>query len=267
MTPRKRRQRLDSIHEIADQLRQSAGVPAPDLTDSILDRVGESRPFLDRRTRRMLWVGRGAIGLSVAVVGLGVALTHRWAPQTVDLVTASAPAPLSSVVESVRHEAGERLVNLRVAVDQAATVESGSNSAPTGGLLTLVASAAPIAPARTKTACCTICGPMIPPAEAAKIIPSSMLTRSRPAAFGETDVLAQSSIVDSGVFVHVGLASFPADFGGLAGAHSANGVTNVSGLFATSAVAPAPRRPVRSPIEELAPLGIGPSADSVLAPK
>ncbi len=271
MTPRKRRQRLDSIHEIADQLRQSAAVPAPDLTDSILDRVGVARPFLDRHTRRMLWVGRGALGLSVAAVGLGIALTHRWAPETVDMIAVSAaPAPFSSVVESVRHEAGERLTTLRVAVDQAASAEAGNPSAATGGLLTLVASAAPIVPDQTKSACCTFCGPMIPPAEAAKIVPSSMLARSGRVSFDDSGVLAQSSVLDPAAGFHVGLASFRMDLGGLAGANPVLGnLGAVSDPFAATGVGStlSARRPARSPLDEQAPLGFGPSADSVLAPK
>lgn len=261
MTPRKRRQRLDSIHEIADQLRQSAAFSTPDLTDSILDRVGDARPFLDRRTRHLLWVGRTMVGLSVAAVGLGVALTHRWAPEAVDLVSASNPAPLSSVVESVRSEAGERLVTLRVAVDQAGqAVDAGAASVPSGGLLTLVTSAAPALPAASVTRGCTICGPMIPPGEAARLVPSSMLAKA--------DVASSATTLQPGARFQIGLASFRMDVAGLTGIHAGGGkMGEMSGLIAVPGVGSTSGRPGRSVLDELAPLGIGPSADSVLAPK
>ena len=77
MSPRGRRNRLSSIHAIADELRQSSeAVGTPDFASSILSRVEVQRPFLCERTRQMIWVGRAAVGLSVAVMALGVAL--RW---------------------------------------------------------------------------------------------------------------------------------------------------------------------------------------------
>jgi hypothetical protein len=259
LTPRKRRQRLDSIQQIAEQLRQSADVPAPDLTSSILNRVDATRPFLDGRTRRMLWVGRIALGVSVATVGLGIALTHRWAPDTVDLVS-SRPAPLSNVVETVRTEAGVRLVEFRVAVDSASQPDAASGSAaqsPSGGLLALVTSAAPT-PASASSKPCTICGPMIPPSEAARRVPAATLTaaiETSPVAPSTTEVPAPR-ITWLTARVRLGGS------GGL-GAGGTGGI----GLASAANVGSATDRTTRLVLDELAPLGVGPSADSALAPK
>lgn len=185
MTPRKRRDRLNSIREIAAQLQQSDDLAAPDLTQSILARVDASRPFLDRRTRRMLWVGRGALVASVAAVVLMSALMQRFAPESVEIV--ARPAPLSTVVESVKTDATERLVVLREVVsggprlDAALNAEASSFDAmPSGGLLTLVTAASPVGAIDQRTEASSrvcvngLCGPILPPVRAAQlVVPSS----------------------------------------------------------------------------------------------
>jgi hypothetical protein len=259
LTPRKRRQRLDSIHQIAGQLRQSCDVPAPDLTSSILAQVDATRPFLDGRTRRMLWGGRIALGLSVAAVGLGVALTHRWAPETIELVS-TRPAPLSNVVETVRSEAGVRLVEIRVAVDSAGRPVAAGGSAssvPDGGLLTLVSSAA-VTPAAVVTRPCTFCGPMIPPAEAARRVPAVAI---RPA-LEVTPALANSAVTP-----RFALLAFRARLTGEADAASHANASPAGGSGWVSASISAGRPVSRLVLDELAPLGAGPSAESALAPK
>lgn len=240
MTPRKRRQRLDSIHQIAEQLRQSADVPAPDLTSSILAQVDAQRPFLDRRTRRMLWAGRAALGLSVALVALGVALTHRWAPEAVEVV--SRPAPLSNVVETVRTEATERLGDLRNAVAETvvAAAPSGRSGGDQGsGLLALVAGAGS---ADSVHAGCLFCGPVLPPAEAA---------RRAPAPSASTIALSPAETSRLGAHrVWLGAMQSPLPPAPPARARAA--------LFSEGR---------RSGLEDLGPLGAGPLADSPLAPK
>ena len=235
MTPRSRRQRLNSLQQIAAQLRQTADVPAPDLSDSILDKVDARRPFLDDKTRRMLWAGRAALGLSVAVVVLGVALTHRWAPNAVELV--SRPAPFSNVVENVRSEAGVRLVELRVAAGAADTGANKSN----GGLLSLITTAAPVQTARTST--CSFCGPVLSPSDAARICTSS-LTPSADATGSLADRKISNStnmLGSSRIFTRIRMVS------STVGAGIDDG-----------------RRLI---LDELAPLGSGAAGDSALSPK
>jgi hypothetical protein len=253
LTPRKRRQRLDSISVIAAQLRQSNDVLAPDLTSSILDQVDATRPFLDGRTRGMLWVGRIAIGCSVAMVGLGIALTHRWAPEAVDIVM-SRPAPLSNVVETVKFEAGERLTELRVAVDSASqpSTSAATASVGTGGLLALVSSATPVAAASGSGKPCTFCGPMIPPAMAARLAPApgSLASTDGPGAVNDGLTAGSGSAWISARLRLAGLAS------------SADGQSPT-----TVRVGLPVEQPGRLVLDELTPLGIGSSADSALAPK
>lgn len=273
MTRRGRRQRLDSLHEIAEQLRQSAAVPAPDLTDSILDRVHARREFLDRPTRGMLWVGRAAIGGSVAMVVLTVALIQRWAPGSLDLV--ARPAPLSTVVETVKSEATGRLGELRLAVDQAVASTGASQEQPgtAGGLLSLVSIAAPPSDHASR---CVFCGPVMPPAAAARLAPvhaaPDQHSSARPARLGSKALAGGTA----------GGPNLPADRSSLSGlsVRARFGTTSaILGPFALDASAgpvhgrvDADRglcRPVLRTLSlnELAPLGAGGPADSALAPK
>jgi len=257
LTPRKRRDRLNSLQQIAAQLRQTDDVAAPDLTGSILDQVAATRPFLDDKTRRLLWVGRASLGLSVAAVVLGVALTQRWAPRAVEFVS-SRPSPLSSVVENVRNEAGIRLVGLR----EAAPLSSASNrseSSQQGGLLTFITSASPT-PSATPASRCTLCGPRLSPSEAARMVPPSDVraTVARGGGMGEESITladlksAAGSASTYGRFssrVRLGAGGLGGGSGGLGG--------GFGGLEAGGRVI----------LDELTPLGSGAGADSALAPK
>lgn len=263
MTPRKRRERLGSIHEIADRLRQSADVAAPDLTNAILSQVHANRAFLDRRTRRLLWVGRAAIGVTVATVVLSTALLHRWSPGTFEV--ASRPAPLSSVLESVKSEASERLVGLRQAVDAAVppTPVGTDDHAGQGGLLSLVSMAAPARAASVRP--CAFCGPVIPPAQAARTVPASVEASEAPRTLASTKLSSPSSNSGAAMFA---IAPVSGRFG-------------VRMRFGDSAAASAAGTPGdRQPgvpaggsvlrtisLNELAPLAATGSADSALAPK
>lgn len=266
MTPRKRRDRLNSIREIAAQLQQSDDLAAPDLTQSILARVDANRPFLDRQTRRMVWVGRGALVASVAAIVLTAALMQRFAPETVEIV--ARPAPLSNVVESVKSNATERLVVLREAVNSKPLVESGEvalessfDAMPRGGLLTLVT---PVAvslvgeePVPQLASRCELCGPMLPPARAARLV-----TESRSVGAEQAPAMALSASRSSVTMA----ASFESPWTGsrvrLAGDADARSVT--AARLAANATRVGSRRIL---LNELTPLGPGAACDSALAPK
>jgi len=163
LNARGRKQRLHSIHEIADSLRQSSPAAAmPDLTGSILDAVDAERPFLSPKTRRVAFAARFVLGLALVSVVLGVAIVHRFAPGVVELT--SSPAPLSAVVETVSSEATLKLANLRQTVETVSSTSSNASaSKSSGGLLALVGSVAPKHPYT-----CTMIGPTLSPAEAAR---------------------------------------------------------------------------------------------------
>ena len=104
--------RLQDIAHVADTMRESP-IQVPDFTSSILDRVDVERPFLAPSVRRKLpWVRIGLGGCVVATT-LSVALTHRWAPRTMQL--AEQPAPISNVVQCVQCTAIQKLVEIRPA--------------------------------------------------------------------------------------------------------------------------------------------------------
>ncbi len=266
MTRRARRQRLDSLHEIAEQLRQSAGDPAPDMTESILCRVHASREFLGRGTRRMLWVGRAAIGASVALVVLSVALVQRWSPESLEIV--SRPAPLSTVVESVKSEAAGRFGELRLAVDQAvasSSSDANSGSAGGGGLLSLVSAASPLS---THATACSFCGPIMPPGAAARAMPSPAPVPPRSPRVALASYKLASSESEPGTGLAPGESgrwSVRSRFG------TAAALLGPEALGASVAAADghAACRPVLRTLSlnELAPLGAAGAADSALAPK
>ena len=108
-----RRARLNDIAEIATTLR-SAPIDAPDFTSSILDRVDVERPFLAPSVRRRLpWIRIG-LGACFAFGALAIALTHRWAPEAVQL--ADQPAPISDVVQSIECATCLKFASYRPAV-------------------------------------------------------------------------------------------------------------------------------------------------------
>lgn len=111
MNRRQRQERLHDIREVAEGLR-SAPIEAPDFTASILDRVDVERPFLAPSVRRRLpWI-RMSLGACVALTALSLALTHRWAPRAVQMVSQQ-PAPISDVVQCVECAAIRRVASLR----------------------------------------------------------------------------------------------------------------------------------------------------------
>lgn len=264
MTPRKRRDRLNSIREIAAQLQQSDDLAAPDLTHSILARVDANRPFLDRHTRRMVWVGRGALVASVAAIVLTAALMQRFAPETVEIV--ARPAPLSNVVESVKIDAAERLVVLRDAVNSNQLVDtseealtSSVDAMPRGGLLTLIT---PVAVSLTREepilrSHCELCGPMLPPVRAAQLV-----TTLSPVSAEQSPLMALAASKSSVTMS----ASFESSW-----SSSRVGVVservNRSVAAARLAANATPHSGRRIMLNELTPLGAGAACESALAPK
>lgn len=115
-----RRRRLDDIAHVATSLR-SAPIDAPDLTQSILNAVDAERAFLAPSVRRRIHISRWALGASVAMVVLGVALTVRWSPEVVQI--AGGPAPISNVVKSVESNADVSLSSLRKTVQTVVRTE------------------------------------------------------------------------------------------------------------------------------------------------
>jgi hypothetical protein len=93
--------RHDDDADVARGLRLD--VCAPDLTESILDRVSLHRTFLDRRGRRLVWATRCAIGASVLLLAGAIVFVHERYPQVRG--EEPRPTPLSSVVATARDEA------------------------------------------------------------------------------------------------------------------------------------------------------------------
>lgn len=89
---------------------------APDLTASIMAQVARRRGFLPERLRRMVKAGRLAAAACVLLALLGVAMLHRFAPESVSVV--ERPAPVSGVVTNSAHEAAAGVQNFTGAVDE-----------------------------------------------------------------------------------------------------------------------------------------------------
>jgi len=105
---RRRRARLEDI----GQVMRAAGVPeAPDLTQSILDRVEDARPFAPPAIRHLVVAMRLALVCGAALVSLAVVLLHRAAPGA--RVIAQDPAPLTAVVQTASSGASVGLSSLR----------------------------------------------------------------------------------------------------------------------------------------------------------
>lgn len=91
-------------------------VESPDLTDSIMTEVGRRRGFLPERLRNMVKAGRLAAAACILVVFLGVALLHRYAPDTVSVV--ERPAPVSRVLSSGAQDASSGMQQISGAVGE-----------------------------------------------------------------------------------------------------------------------------------------------------
>lgn len=115
-----RRKRLSELADVSASLR-SAPIEAPDFTSSILDRVDAERAFLAPSVRRKIHVTRWALGASVALLVLGVALTVRLVPATANV--AGAPTPISAVVRTVENNADMNLDGLRQTIDSVTKTE------------------------------------------------------------------------------------------------------------------------------------------------
>lgn len=155
-----RRDRLQEIRTVADSLR-SAPIDAPDFTSAILDRVDAERPFLAPSTRRKLHLVRWGLGGSVALVVLGVALLHRYAPGAANIASTE-PAPISAVVSTVQAKAEQPLMQLRRTVNSVAQTD-------TSALLNAVATVAAMSEGEGAHPCCgdqtscpAFCGPVMP---------------------------------------------------------------------------------------------------------
>lgn len=142
--PGARRHRLHDIQDVVKSLREP--VEAPDLTRAILSRVEAEKPFVDERTRRLVWISRLGFAASLAVAALGVALMHRSAPEWLRL--APQPQPLSDVVATAGDEVTTGIRAFRATLTSAASAPAARpviNLAPAEE--TVPAALAPMPPA------------------------------------------------------------------------------------------------------------------------
>lgn len=118
MTPRNRRSKLQDIQQIADSLRADAPIEGgesdlPDFTHAIIQRVHAQRPFLTRRTRRLVVACRyGAAIAAVLTVG-GIVLVQATAPRITELASPLQPVTFSPAVDSVRDTTTQAVNNVR----------------------------------------------------------------------------------------------------------------------------------------------------------
>jgi hypothetical protein len=90
------RERLAEMEEVLGDL--SRPVRGPDLTDAILSGVDERRPFVARRTRRFITVGRLAAAACV-LLATGVAvMVERARPGALHLI--EEPTPVAAAVQA-----------------------------------------------------------------------------------------------------------------------------------------------------------------------
>lgn len=110
VNPWDRRDKLGEIRSIARELRADAPCPSetPDFSAAILGRVDAERPFLNRKTRKFLWLGRGLIAASIFMGCLAVFLTYRYSPDMLDF--SGRASPLSAVVDRAATQATSRVV-------------------------------------------------------------------------------------------------------------------------------------------------------------
>lgn len=98
------RERLAEMEEIVSGLGKAP--KGPDLTEAILTAVDDRRPFVEKRTRRIVTMGRLAAAASVLLaIGVGV-LVERSRPGVLNLK--DDPAPLSMVVNAAGLTVGAR---------------------------------------------------------------------------------------------------------------------------------------------------------------
>ncbi len=114
-----RRHRLASLHDISESMREP--VETPDLTAQILHRVDSRRAFLDRQSRRKLWITRGSIGLATVAIAGAVAGVIRLAPGTFVPV---GPAPLTEVVTAAESRTASGFATLRETIESVETPDS-----------------------------------------------------------------------------------------------------------------------------------------------
>ncbi|MBX3359426.1 MAG: hypothetical protein KF745_13485 [Phycisphaeraceae bacterium] len=114
-----RRDRLSDISDVVRSLQADAAT-APDLTDSILSRVNQQKPFLDPATRQFVVAGRAAMALAVLVVATSIALIFRFAPEYTSL--AAAPKPLSDLVEVTQDATATQFETIRARIQTVAEV-------------------------------------------------------------------------------------------------------------------------------------------------
>lgn len=157
MNPRDRRHRLNEIRSVAKELRSTAPAPCevPDFTDAILGRVDAERPFLNTSARRCVWVGRAAIGASVAIVAMCGFLTYRYAPRALEV--SPQERPLTAMVESAEARAALHVASVRESLVETPRALSA---------LVPDIEAAIDGPGQGR--CQKFCGPMLPPAVAAR---------------------------------------------------------------------------------------------------
>lgn len=190
-----RRKRLSDIADVAASL-HAAPIEAPDFTASILDRVDAERAFLAPSVRKKIHVGRWAIGASVALVVLGIALTVRMAPSVVNV--AGAPTPITTVVRTLESNADAHLDGLRK------TIRTVSRTEPSEVISTFTAFAAASkavefeSPAESPSSMLTLrapvfTGPVLPVSTAMAMEPLRPATPSLPLIQARWQVRPQTS--------------------------------------------------------------------------
>ncbi len=151
MNSDRRRDRLREIHRVAESLREE--VAAPDLTDAIIQRVHEQRPFLEPDSRRVLtWCKVGAASLALVVAG-AVFVIRATTPEMQSMVSPAQPVVFTPAVDSVRESAVLAAERFRVKLDsierlatQPLIVVYHASEKPNGEYVTVVASRADAVP-------------------------------------------------------------------------------------------------------------------------
>lgn len=112
---RERRKRLTDIHSVMESLRSDL-VEAPDLSASILAKVGEERPFTNRGTRRLMAASRLGLLACAGVFAAAGCLVYRYAPGVTGWASVSQPQPFTTVVDMAQESASEGMQTFRSTV-------------------------------------------------------------------------------------------------------------------------------------------------------
>jgi hypothetical protein len=111
--------------------RRGEPVPGtPDLTDRILHEVARRRPFMSRRARRAVWMGRLGVCAAMALGLTAIVGAQRAWPERTTLVPS--PRPFAAAVEAARAEAGVACAAISEVVGVLSSPEPGLASLAPG---------------------------------------------------------------------------------------------------------------------------------------